>query len=213
MEALIVMLLLPLPLLVQAAADPAPGIWQSKREARNLECVRMSLQQANDLHPGQFPEAPARRTASLHEALVCGRRIMAHGERPARDEHILSSLSVQVGELGEAAVAAEGAHLTWHVDTFYPEPRVAQKVTVAARTHLAQTGRKVSDRVPLLAAGDLVVLSRLPPQDAYPLACARYFAAGALKEGEAFLGLMIVHPRETQLHAGTCVDGQWRWLR
>ena len=99
------------------------------------------------------------------------------------------------------------------MDTFYPDPRVASKISVAARTHLAESGRKVSDRVPLLAAGDLSVLAEMDLQKAYPLACQRYFAEHSLKETDAFIGLMLVDSRETQLHAGVCVRGEWRWLQ
>ena len=53
----------------------------------------------------------------------------------------------------------------------------------------------------------------MKPRDAYPLACARYFAEHVLGEKDLFLGLMLVDTRETQLHAGLCDRGQWRWLR
>ncbi|HCF60033.1 MAG TPA: hypothetical protein DFS52_18820, partial [Myxococcales bacterium] len=100
-----------------------------------------------------------------------------------------------------------------HVDAFYPQPEVAAKIAVASRTDLAERGQRVSDRVPLLAAGDLVVLGGMPPQQAYPLACKRYFDEGTLAEKDAFLNLMILDPREAQLHAGLCVQGKWTWLR
>ena len=176
MEALLILLLMPLPLVAEHVADPSSGMWAGKADARNMECVRTSQEQAHALHPGEISDAPARRTVNDEDALLCTRRIMAHGERPARDEQILSSLRKNVGELAETAAAVGGDELTWHVDAFYPEARVAAKIAVAARTSLAEAGRKVSDRVPLLAAGDLAVLGRLPARDAFPLASARYFA-------------------------------------
>ena len=213
MDTLLIMLLLPFSVLVDRWADPAPGPWQGKEESRNLECVRMSQAEAHALHPDRVPEPPARSTFALTDALTCRRRFLALGERPARDEVILSSLRQTVGEITQQASALGLEGLTWHVDAFYPEPAVAAKISVAARTDLAERGQRVSDRVPLLAAGDLAVLGGLPPSQAYPLACKRYFAQGALEEKDAFLGLMIVDPREAQLHAGLCLGGDWTWLR
>jgi hypothetical protein len=213
METLLIMLLLPLPAFMGRAYDPSPGISQSKEEARNLECIRLSQAEAHEQFPGQVPEPPARGSWGTTDALTCTRRFMRIGERPARDEVILSSLRQTVGGITQAASALEAGELTWHVDAFYPEPAVAAKIAVAAKTDLAERGRKVSDRVPVLAAGDIAVLWKLPPKQAYPLACARYFAEGALTERDVFLGLMIVDARETQLHAGLCVRGEWKWLQ
>lgn len=216
METLIILLLMPVTVLAGRSNDPSAGITQSKEEARNLDCVRLSQAQAHERFPGQVSEPSPRISESLRQvdALACSRRMMKYGERPARDEVILSGLRRSVGEITETATAvdAEGA-LTWHVDAFYPDPKVAAKISVAAKTDLAERGRRVSDRVPLLAAGDIAVLRDLPAREAYPLACARYHAQGVLGEKQAFLGIMIVDPRETQLHAGVCVDGSWRWLQ
>jgi hypothetical protein len=90
---------------------------------------------------------------------------------------------------------------------------VAAKISVAARTDLVERGRSVSDRVPLLAAGDVAVVDHMPFSKAYPVACARYFAEGTLAAPSVFLALMIVDAREAQLHAGLCARGTWRWLR
>lgn len=215
MEMLLIMLLLPLPIIAERAADPSASLWQTKAGARNLDCTRMSQAQAHERYPGKVPERAPRALADQQvDALACTRRFIDYGERPARDEAILSSLRRSVGELTEAASALEPKkELTWHVDAFYPDPLVASKISVAARTELAERGRRVSDRVPVLAAGDIAVLSGLSAKDAYEVACVRYFDQKALGENEAFLGIMIVDPRETQLHAGVCVNREWRWLR
>jgi hypothetical protein len=200
--------------LMEHHSDPSPGIFQSKEDARNLDCTRLSQAKAHELHPGEVPEVPARDLAGRSsDALVCATRIMRLGERPARDEAILSSLRQTVGGLTQIASALAPGEVTWYVDAFYPDPAVAAKIAVAARTDLAERGRRVSDRVPVLAAGDIAILGRMSPREAYPLACARYLAHQALGGQDAFLGLMIVDPRETQLHAGLCLRGQWRWLR
>ncbi len=214
METLIIMLLAPLSIFAGRAFDPSPGIGQTKKETRNLDCTRMSQAEAHERYPGKVPEPAARGTLSRIDALACKRRMLDYGERPARDEAILSTLRESVGDISEVASAVgsdEG--LTWHVDAFYPDPRVAAKIAVAAKTDLAERGRRVSDKVPTLAAGDIAVLSGLSPREAYAVACTRYFAQGVLGNSDAFLGIMIVDPRETQLHAGVCMNGTWRWLR
>lgn len=213
METILFMLLMPLPVFMGRAHDPSPGIFQSREDARNLECTRLSQAEAHERFPGEVPEPPARGTWAVTDALTCTRRFMRIGERPARDEVILSSLRQTVGDITQTASSLEEGELTWHVDAFYPQPAVAAKISVAARTELVEKGRKVSDRVPVLAAGDLAILWQLPPERAYPLACERYFAEGVLTERDVFLGLMIVDPRETGLHAGLCVKGEWKWLQ
>lgn len=212
MEFLLLLLLLPLPVIADLAADPVANVLQSKAEARSLECVRIPQTAAHARFPSEVPEPSPRANLPDADAMICTRMIMLEGERPARDEAILSTLGKDVGEIVEVA-AATLPDRTWHVESFYPDARVASKIAVAARTHLAERGRRVSDRVPLLAAGDLVVIGHLAPQDAYRTACARYHAEKSLGPGDAFLGLMLVDPRETALHAGICVDGEWKWLR
>ena len=202
-----------MPFLVDRAADPSPGFFHSKEEARSVECVRVSQAEAHAREPARIPDVHPRDVRSSTDALLCRRLYLAPGERDPRDEAILSSLRREVGEIVQAAAATGGPETLWHADAFYPEAIVAQKIAVATRTELAERGLRVSDRVPVLAAGDLSVLGKLAPQDAYPLACARAFAEGALAAPEAFLGVMIVDAREAQLHAGVCAEGQWRWLR
>lgn len=175
----------------------------------------MSQAEAARSHPGEVPEPPVRGVnLSVTDALVCERQMLDEGERPNRDEAILSRLSTSVEELVSAADALEARpDAVWYVDAFYPDSKVASKISVATRTRLAERGHHVSDRVPLLAAGDVAVLSRMHFDQALPTACTRYFAEGTLKDPAIFLGLMIVDPRETALHAGLCVRGNWKWLR
>jgi hypothetical protein len=195
------------------AGDPA-SLWLSRKETRSFECHRVSQAQAHELRPGVVPErSPRAGTFEVTDALVCERRYLEPGERPARDEAILSSLRSSAQEIAQLAAATAPEGTTWLVDAFYPEPTVAAKISVAVKTELAERRHRVSDEVPVLAAGDIAVLRRLRPSEAYPLACARYFAEHSLAESQRFLGLMIVDARETQLHAGLCSQGEWRWLR
>jgi hypothetical protein len=102
---------------------------------------------------------------------------------------------------------------TWLVDVHYPEPTVAGKIAFATKVALVQRGIAVSDRMPSLAAGDVRVLSGMGPTEAYPVACQRYRAEGALADGQVLLAVTLLHPQETQLHAGVCAGGVWRWVR
>lgn len=212
-------------------AGPLTGIFRSKEDQRNMDCRRLTQAEAHQRYPGLIPEPPARTLAgTTREVVICGRRFVRLGQRRGRDEVILTRLRETTSDIVRAAIEqAEAAQaeatedreaeqepapaLTWYVDAFYPSREVSAKIAVAARTELAERGERVSDRVPLLAAGDIVVLTRLPPQESYALACKRYFDEGALTEHDAFLGLMIVDAQETQLHGGVCVDGEWRWFR
>ena len=193
--------------------DPSAVILTTKAEARNLECTRLSQLEAHDRFPSQVPDLASRGAYITRDALVCSRRIVELGERPARDEAILTTLRESVSDVTRAASAAAGSDVVWHVDAFYPRPEVAQKIAVAARVDLAERGLTVSDRVPVLSAGDIAVLVRTGADSAYTLACSRYFSEKALGGNDAFLGLMTLDRRETALHAGICVAGKWRWLQ
>jgi hypothetical protein len=192
--------------------DPSAGFFQTKEEARNYDCARMSLLEAHDRFPGVVPEPAPRGSYAAFDALVCNRRFVEWGEREPRDEVILTELGGSVSELTRLATSAAPPNARWYVDAFYPSPEVSRKIAVATRISLLEHGQQVSDRVPVLAAGDIAVLARMPSNRAYSVACGRYFKEQVLHSGEIFLGVMIIDAREEQLHAGMCVEGEWRWL-
>jgi hypothetical protein len=199
--------------LVGCAGDPA-SLWKSRHDARSYECARVGTVEAARLEPGTVPEAsPRASTFTDDDAMLCRRRYLGPGERAPRDEAVLSTLREQVGVITQAAAAGASAELTWVVDAYYPDPRVAAKIAVATRTELAERRLRVSDRVPVLAAGDVAVLRRVEPHGAYPLACARFFAERTLGPDDRLLGVMLLDTRATELHAGLCERGVWRWLR
>jgi hypothetical protein len=180
---------------------------------RSLDCERLTQARAHELYPAEVPDSAPRGAYADIDALVCRPRFLDPGERPARDEAILSTLSDSVAQIAQLAAAAGEGVATWHVDAAYPESAVAAKIAVATRSDLVQRGHRVSDRVPVLAAGDIAVLARLPPRQSYSLACARYQAERGLADSDALLNLMILDERETQIHAGLCRRGRWKWLR
>jgi hypothetical protein len=89
---------------------------------------------------------------------------------------------------------------------------VLAKIAGAARGALAERGHTVSARVPLLAAGDLLVLRDMKTSRAFPHACRRMQELGSLGDDDAFLALFLVDAKETTLHGGVCLRGVWRWL-
>jgi len=214
---LFLLLLLPVlvPMAVSLVEDPAPGVTRTRAEARNMDCTRLTEAAAHDRYPGQFREPAPRGDFSETGVIVCKGRIMEPGERPRRDEALLSELSRSAAEIAESAIAlgAQHADKTWLVDAFYPDPAVAAKLAFATKTALVERGRRVSDRVPILASGDILVVGRMPPNEAYPLACARYRAEASMGDDEVLLAVVLLDARETTLHAGLCTGGRWRWLR
>ena len=145
----------------------------------------------------------------------CRERLLRDGLRSDRDEAILRTLESSAAMLAGAAhgLRPDLAGRTWHVEAFYPSPQVSSKISFATKNALSERGLQVSDRTPMLAVDDIDVILHLPPSEAYPVACRRYQQRGSLDEGDALLAVLIRDLRETELHAGLCVDGQWAWLR
>ncbi|MDP2345288.1 MAG: hypothetical protein Q8O67_30370 [Deltaproteobacteria bacterium] len=208
------LLILGLITLTDHAGDPVQQAWKGRQESRQLECERMSQAEAHERYPADVPRTHPRATALVKiDAVVCRRRLIRYGERDARDELILSSLGQDVGELARQAAALGGPTTRWHVDAFYPQPQIVQKIATAARSTLAASGHLVSSQAPMLAAADSVILNNMSMADALPVACQRFFAEGTLGADDAWLALTLIRPQESQLHAGACINGAWRWLR
>ena len=194
--------------------DPIEHSWRGRAELRELDCERMSQAEAHRRRPAEVPETHMRAQTQMQiDALVCQRRVVPFGARDQRDDAILSQLSGEVASLTTQAIASTDADTRFVVDAFYPQPQVAAKIRFATLQRLAEDGRTTTTQMPLLAAGDLAVMQGLPLQDALPLACARLHAEGSLPANTAFLAVAVLRPMETQLHAGLCLGGGWRWLR
>lgn len=195
--------------------DPAPGVRRSLDSARALECAPMSAAAADDQRPGQVVTSPPRGDFVERDAVICVERLLRPGLRAPLDEAILGSLDALTAELATNAASRRPdlRARTWLVETFYPSAQVSAKLAFATKNALLRQGLQVSDRTPVLAAGDIDVLTRLPPDQAYPAACLRYGATGTLDDGDALLAVVHRDPRETILHAGLCADGTWTWLQ
>jgi len=195
-------------------AGPVPGLTRSVRWIRQHDCERMSKLEAYRLHPGRVAPPEAEEDGQV-EVVVCRERLMRDGLRSPGDEAVLRRLDDLADEL---VAASEPYHQplrerTWLVEVFYPDPTVAGKLSFAVKDDLLQAGLQVSDRVPLLSAEDVIVLTHMHPDQAYPAACQRYHQSGGLGPGEALLAVIQRDRRETVLHAGICVDGGWAWLK
>jgi hypothetical protein len=205
-----------LPLLLGVAqADPAPELTRKKSRSRNLDCERVSDKTADRQYPGRIFVSESRGLDDRRSIVVCRERIFRNGFRDPGDEAVLWSLEARANEFAVAAASArpEWAARTWLVESFHPSSQVSGKLSFATKNALMGQGLTVSDRAPLLGAGDIAVITRMDPYDAYPVACKRYHDTGAMSEGDALLAVITLDPRETAVHAGVCVDGDWAWLQ
>ena len=195
--------------------DPAPGMFRTRSRARSLQCERVSLQTANERYPGRISTPRSRGDFADRSVVICAEDLVRPGLRPAADEAILSTLDDRANELSIVAEALrpdlEGR--TWLVEAFYPSAVVGAKITFATKNALMARGLSVSDRAPTLAADDVDIIGRLPPDEAYPAACGRYFATGSLGPDDVLLAVVSRDRRETILHAGLCDRGHWTWLK
>ncbi len=210
---IVILGLLFLPTLIHK--DPAPGMTMSRTRSRTLECERITAEVASQRYPGKVQPSRPRGEYLERSALVCAERLVRPGLREDRDEAILSSLQALVADLTSSAVDLhpELASRTWLVEAFYPSAPVSAKLSFATKNALVERGLLVSDRTPTLSAGDVDVLTRMPPEQAYPAACRRYNDNGSMGAEHALLAIVSRDPRETILHAGLCADGQWSWLK
>lgn len=197
-----------------ATMDPAPGLARSKTWTRNLECERLTAREGHGQYPGVIAEPDPRTELFERAALVCRERFARLGLRTPREEAVLSELEGSASAIGAAAALwPELAGRTWLVEVFDPSTAVAGKIGFATKNALLRGGMRVSDRTPVLSAGDVDVLLRMPPDEAYPAACHRWADNGSLGAADVLLAVVVRDPRETFLHAGLCVSGGWTWLR
>lgn len=205
---------LSLPSFMTLIDDPAPGLLTSIAESRRIVCSRASIEEAKKAHPGLLEDAHPRGDFIEREAMLCAEPIVGSQQRNPRDAAILWGLTQTSEQMASQLTEVTGAQeATWLVEVHYPSAAVVSKVSFAAKGALLHNGLQVSDRLPVLGVGDIEVLSSLPALQAYPLACRRYYSPGRLTQDDAVLSLMVLDSRETELHAGACVRGQWTWLR
>lgn len=213
MEILVLAGLVFLPFL--SPKDPGPGLLRSKAASRQLDCDRLSTLEAQKRFPGKVRPTAPRGDYIERGAVACRQRLVRPGLRSKRDEAVLRTLDATSLEVARAAVSLrpELEEHTWMVDVYHPSAVVSAKVAFAHKNTLMGQGVAVSDRTPVLSAGDVDVITRMAPAAAYPTACRRWKDTGAVGEGQVLLGIVNRDPRETLLHAGICTDGRWTWIR
>jgi len=195
-------------------ADPAPSLTRSRARARDLVCVRVDSTRGSIDRPGRIRPTAPRGDDGTRTTLVCSQRVLRRGLRDPGDEAILAHLEERASDVALRVSSLDPAlrGRTWLVEAFTGDARVADKLSFATQNALMAQGLAVSDRVPAVGPGDVEVLTRLPPRQAYPAACERYAATGSLREGDALVAVVRLDRRATSLEAGLCVDGAWRWL-
>ena len=196
-------------------SDPAPSLFRKRDVARSLECERLARSTAEIERAGEVKRERPRGSFGEREVLLCRQRLVREGIRQPRDEAILRDLESRVSRVAKqvASVRADLAERTWLVEAFTPDVRVGAKVTFALKAALMRESLRVSDRLPLLSAGDIEVITRLPPTEAYAVACRRWHDTGQLRPTDVLVAQITRDPRETNLHTGLCIDGRWSWLR
>lgn len=211
--AAIFWLMILVPVVWSVITDPAPGFGRSKAASRNLACEQLNEDAVRRRYPGTLEEVSSRGDFVDIRTMACGARIMAYDERPVRDGLLLTALQERAADIAQKVIAQpDAAGRTWLVEAFYPDPKVATKLAFAVKAALVERQQKVSDRVPTLAAGDVLVLGATPPVRAYPLACARYQAEGSLAADDTLLMITLTDPRDVTLSVGRCTAGEWQWI-
>ncbi len=196
-------------------AAPAPGVLWSRDRSRAMDCVRVGAEEGSRSYPGQIAPTPPRGRMGTTDTVVCTERMLRRDLRSPQDEAVLTDLQATVSALASAARSQRPDLVgrTWLVEAHDPSTQVSAKLRFATQNALADNGLAVSDRTPVLAVGDVDVLTRLPPDQAYAVACERYGGNGSVTDDQVLMAIIRRDPRETSLHGGLCVDGQWTWLR
>lgn len=194
--------------------DPAAGVLNERSDARALVCERITVDEAERRRPGAVREASPRGDWFERSVMICTGRVLDPELRAPQDEALLQSMDERAKGLAQSAesLRPDLGERTWLVEANTANPEVAAKLTFATKNALMAQGVAVSDRSPTLSFRDIDVLSRMPPEEAYPAACVRYVANGSLHEGDALLMVMSLDARATSLHGGLCSDGAWTWL-
>lgn len=207
MIALLILLIAP------ADAFFGPFVGRNKEQQRNLDCERMTDDLAASRYPGRIKMPQSRVDDYDRTVVVCSERLLPK-LRDAREAAILTNLNATITAIAgrTSPYHAELKGRTWLVESHDPHAAVGAKTSFALKNALMKSGLLVSDRTPSLAVGELGVITRLPPFEAYPAACYRYAKNGSLRDSDALVVLVTLDPRETVLHAGLCVDGTWTWL-
>jgi len=201
------------PATIEAFYDPGLGFNREPEKTRRHDCTPVDLDTARKIRPDDFGNTYPRGDFFNREAFLCREQIIEPGLRAPQTEILVNTLSTLVSELA-TKVQAQYPHVhQWMVEVHYEDPVVGYKIDFATKVALSELGLGVSDRVPNLRPTDLGVIGRLSPSEAHTLACRRLSDDGQIAKSEALLNILVVDPRQTDLIAGVCTDGNWSWVQ
>jgi len=193
---------------------PAPGVFRSKEEARAYHCERALHDAPSHRTLTRVDTPPNRGEFRKSDLIVCTQPVVPPHLRDPADEVVLRTLQDRTQQLAAAAHALrpELQSHTWLVEAHDPNTAVVAKLRFATQNALMEHGLSVSDRTPVLGAGDIQVVTRMPPVAAHPAACARYAGTGSLQEDDVLLVIIRPDAQATELVGGVCEQGRWTWL-
>jgi hypothetical protein len=189
------------------SGDPAPGLFTSKSDAARYECVRTTREAVSREKPGALKERAPRGDFLEEELFRCDAPLFARGDRPAQGDALLDTLSEQINEIVAGAEVAVPNAPAWSALAHHGDNVLARKIRFALEVALRSREKAVESELPHLSVADIVALSQKPPQESYPLLCAKLPS-----RNKAWLAAFSVDAKETVLHAGVCHDEVWTWL-
>ena len=196
--------ILAVPYVVELMEDPAPGLARSVTEARGIKCRMLSKDEA--ILTGRFEVAENEGSVGTEDRYVtCDRGVFNPGERADQDEAILSDLNSHAIKTATTAIEAFPDVKQWRVAVHYPVIAVSYKINRAVWVALKEK------RVQVVAESRYSEVEPFPaePLLAENLKCDKHFG---LDSSQTLLNIQLVDPNETQLHAGVCHKGAWKWL-
>ena len=200
------------PLVLSGFLDPSPGVFRgSSLDSSERECVLLTGESARAKLLEGNREGFARGEIFNEDLFDCRSRVVSVADRPARVEAVLASISSTVPELVRAARLKAPANTVWRVEVIHSDAEVAEKVSAAAKTNLAELREKVLDQSPEPTALGIQRFQQSKIEMGLPILC-RDVASG-MSSDEKLLGIFQINPAETRFHAGLCSNtGEWQWL-
>lgn len=203
MLELLLLLVFALPFTVELLHDPSPGLTRTVTSSRQTECRVLSREEVEARNKAQIVEAVNEDEVS-GTYLHCEQRIFSAGERHARDEEVLARLSQDSARIAASAIE-QFPNSKWVVSVHYPVLVLKDKIEKATVVSLKEKQALVYAKHAFHSKTAFPIDAEL----ASKLNCQRHYS---LEDGYTLLEVVLADARETQLHAGVCAKGGWKWL-
>lgn len=210
---LIVTLPFAIPLLFETFQDPGPGLLTPITSARGRDCRSITREEGTRIRADAVAEASDKSSYFEENFTHCRSPVFSQGERPKRQEAILAHLSESVTYAVTKAQDAFPKMQTWYTEAHADDTSLARKANFALKVELRSRGSNVSDAILSLPASELVAAQSIHRLNLPEDICQRMTRTKLLPNDSALLLLASLDENETQLHAGVCQGGIWRWLR